>query len=154
MTFAKHLFVRNNRIRLQGDIFASPGPVPLTTQFANVRLSRTSVLIQPFQTASVTATITPPTGIDPSTFPVFSGFIQIESPTETLHVTYLGVANALKNKQVTDNTSELFGVPLPALLDSNGNVQNGTVNYTFVGADFPTVLSRSEITRQEFEFIF
>ncbi len=111
-----------------------------------MRLSRTSVLIQPFQTASVTANISPPTGIDPSTFPVFSGFIQIESATETLHVTYLGVANALKNKQVTDNTSELFGVPLPALLDSNGNVQNGTVNYTFVGTDFPTLLNRSEIT--------
>ena len=100
------------------------------------------MLVLPGQTVSVTATITPPSGVDASTFPVYSGFIQIESKDETLHVTYLGVANALKRKMVTDNTDEFFGVPLPTLLDSTGDVQDGPLNYTFVGEDFPTFLGR------------
>lgn len=90
----------------------------------------------------VTVSITPPKGVDASTFPVYSGFIQLQSGSEQYQVTYLGVAAALKDKQILDNTSEFFGVPLPTILDSTGNVQNGTTNYTFVGDDFPTVLLR------------
>ena len=86
--------------------------------------------------------IAPPVGVNASTFPVYSGFIQLQSGTEQYHVTYLGVAAALKDKQVLDNTSEFFGVPLPTLLDSTGNVQNGSTNYTFIGDDFPTFLVR------------
>lgn len=117
--------------------------MPLTTQFATVKFSKSSVLVLPFQTASVTVSIAPPAGVDETTFPVYSGFIQFQSGSEQYQVTYLGVAAALKNKQVTDNTSEFFGVPLPALLDSDGNVQSGPLNYTFVDGDFPTLLMRS-----------
>jgi len=48
----------------------------------------------------------------------------------------------LKDKQVLDNTDVLFGVDLPVVLDSTGNVQEGPTNYTFVGDDFPTLLFR------------
>lgn len=126
----------------QGDIFAADGPVPLTSQSATVKFSQSSVLAIPFIPVKVTVSITPPKGVDASTFPVYSGFIQLQSGSEQYQVTYLGVAAALKDKQILDNTSEFFGVPLPTILDSTGNVQNGTTNYTFVGDDFPTVLLR------------
>jgi len=54
----------------------------------------------------------------------------------------LGVAASLKNKAVIDNTDVFFGVNLPIVLDSAGNVQDAPVNYTFVGEDAPTVLWR------------
>ena len=93
--------------------------------------------------ARITATITPPQGVDATTFPVYSGFIEITSAGDDItHVTYLGVAASLKDKQILDSTDEFFGVPLPTLLDSQGNVQSGAVNYTFKGDDFPTLLNR------------
>lgn len=125
-----------------GDIFASDGPVPLTTQFATVKFSQQLAFVLPFQTVRITVFITPPSGVDASTFPVYSGFIKIQSGSENLHVTYLGLAASLKTKQVIDNTDEFFGVPLPALLDAAGDVQPGATNYTFVGDDFPTLLTR------------
>jgi hypothetical protein len=80
---------------------------------------------------------------DASTFPVFSGFIQITSGTERHHVTYIGLAASLKDKQVIDNTDSFFGVPIPAINDPSGSIQTGPRNYTFVNSDFPTVLFRS-----------
>jgi hypothetical protein len=85
-----------------------------------------------------------PTSLDPTTFPVFSGFIQLVGPTvsQSFHVSYLGLAGSLKNKQVVDDTDVFFGVPLPTLLDASGNVQAGPANYTFVNGDGPTLLWR------------
>ncbi|KAA1472916.1 subtilisin-like protease [Dentipellis sp. KUC8613] len=125
-----------------GSIFAAPGPVPLTEQFASVVLSETAFSLGPGQTKEILALILPPSHVDATTFPVFSGFIQIASGTERTQVAYLGLAASLKNKQVVDNTDQFFGVPLPAILDSTGNVQSGSANYTFVGDDFPTLLLR------------
>ena len=88
----------------QGTAFAADGPVPLSTDFATVKFSETSVTVHPGQTQQITVHITPPTGVDPSVLPVFSGFIQVESATETLHVTYLGVAASLKNAVTVDTT--------------------------------------------------
>jgi len=75
---------------------------------------------------------------------VFSGFIQIAGPTsaDLAHVSYVGLQGSLKNKQVIDDTDEFFGVPIPALLDADGNVQTGPVNYTFVNEDVPTLVWR------------
>ena len=75
-------------------------------------------------------------------FPVYSGFIQIASGSELHHVTYLGVAASLKDKQVLDDTDAFFGVPLPAFLNAVGDIQEVPTNYTFVGDDFPAILSR------------
>lgn len=104
--------------------------------------SQTTFTVFPGQTQTIFAHITPPKAVDATTFPVFSGFIDITSATEILHVTYLGLAAALKDKQVIDDTDEFFGVPLPAVLDSVGDVQVNATNYTFVGDDFPTILFR------------
>jgi len=123
-------------------IFASDGPVPLTNAAASVTIIPSTLTLLPGQTARVTATFRPPTGLDKTQFPVFSGFIKLTAPSETYHVSYLGLAASLKDKEVIDNTDEFFGVPLPTILDSTGDVQNGTTTYTFVGDDAPTLLFR------------
>jgi hypothetical protein len=116
----------------------------LTTEFATVHFSVTSLTIPPSGTASFHVLFHPPAGVDKTTFPVYSGFIQIESTTEILHVAYQGVAAALKDLTVLDNTDTVFGagVTLPTVLDSKGNAQTNATNYTFVGGDFPTLLYR------------
>lgn len=90
----------------------------------------------------MTARFTLPKNVDAKTFPLYSGFIHVISGTEDLHVSYIGLGASLKDKQVVDNTDEFFGVPLPAILDSEGDVQTDPTNYTFVGEDFPTLLWR------------
>jgi hypothetical protein len=114
----------------------------LSTDFASITFNSGKFTLQPGQSHDVVATITPPKGVDATTFPVYSGFIFVTSGTESVHATYLGVAASLKNAHTVDNTDEIFGVDLPVLLDSQGNVQDGPVNYTFVGEDAPTVLWR------------
>ncbi|OCH84198.1 subtilisin-like protease [Obba rivulosa] len=125
-----------------GTPFPEDGPVPLSTQFATVKFSETSFTVHPGQTQEITAHITPPSGVDPSILPIFSGFIEIASGTESYQVTYLGLAASLINAQVVDDSDVFFGVDLPVIIDASGNFQNTTTNYTFVGADFPSVLMR------------
>ncbi|KAJ7187915.1 subtilisin-like protease [Mycena filopes] len=125
-----------------GSILPSLGPVPLTSAFATVSFSGGSKFtLFPGQSHEVTAIIKPPQG-DATTFPVYSGFIHVTSGTESVHATYLGLAAALKDKQVIDNSDFIFGLALPLVLDADGNVQDAAVNYTFAGADAPTVLWR------------
>ncbi|TDL26098.1 subtilisin-like protease [Rickenella mellea] len=131
-------------------IFAADGPVPLTATFASVKFSKTSVTIAAGGKASITATFTPPAGLKAATFPVYSGFLEIASGADTTHVSYLGVANKLRDKTIIDNTDVFFGIPLPALLDASGNPQAAPTNYTLVGTDFPSVLSRLAFGTPEF----
>lgn len=120
-----------------------PAPVPLTTDAATIALSHTTLTLAAGETQTITATFTPPSGLDASTFPVYSGFIEIANGSDITHVTYLGLAASLRDKRVLDNTSNFFGFPIPAVLDSAGNVQaNTTKNYTFVGTDYPSILFR------------
>ncbi|KAF9028989.1 subtilisin-like protease [Hymenopellis radicata] len=124
-------------------IFPATGPVPLTADAASVTLSAPQFTLGAGQSKTIVATFSPPEGVDAATFPVFSGFIQISSgPDDVTHVTYLGLAASLIDKQVVDNTDFFFGVTLPVVLDAAGDVQDGATNYTFEGGDFPTLLFR------------
>ena len=98
--------------------------------------------LPPGQSQSVTVLIKPPTGVDPKVLPVYSGFIQVANPTESYHVTYLGLASSLKDARVVDNTDAFFGVNLPVIVDGAGNFVQGPRNFTFVGADVPTLVTR------------
>jgi hypothetical protein len=109
---------------------------------ASVSLSASSVTVHPNATKQVHAIFTPPSGVDNTTLPVYSGFIHVTSPAETLKVTYLGVAASLKATSVLDSTDEFFGIGLPAVIDANGRPQEGPTNYTFMGQDFPFLLLR------------
>ncbi|KAJ7902169.1 subtilisin-like protease [Mycena olivaceomarginata] len=132
-----------------GSILPEIGPVPLSTDFASVTFNGGKFTLQPGQSHDVVATITPPKGVDATTFPVYSGFIFVTSGTESVHATYLGVAALLKNAHSVDDTDEIFGVDLPALLDSQGNVQDGPVNYTFA---FGTPLLLLDLVSSDIQF--
>lgn len=83
-----------------------------------------------------------PTGLDPTTFPVYSGFIHISNQNESYQIAYFGVVGSLIDVQVVDNTNTIFGVPLPTVIDGSRMFQNGAENYSFVGNDFPGVVWR------------
>ncbi|TFK50631.1 subtilisin-like protease [Heliocybe sulcata] len=125
-----------------GSIFASDGPVPLTTDYAQVTFGLTKITVLPGAIVPVPVWFKAPQGVDASTYPVYGGFIQVEAPGETLKVTYLGVAASLKDKAVVDTTDEYFGVPIPALLDASGDVAGNDTNYTMQGDDVPALLYR------------
>ncbi|KAL0572699.1 hypothetical protein V5O48_009273 [Marasmius crinis-equi] len=128
-----------------GTIFPANGPLSLTNDFVTVALSETSFTLKADESKTITATFTPPEGLEPSTFPIISGFIRISPDGDApLHVSYLGLAASLRDKQVLDTTDVFFGITLPALLNARGDVQEVPTNYTFNSdtADFPTVFFR------------
>ncbi|KAJ2970962.1 hypothetical protein NUW54_g12614 [Trametes sanguinea] len=125
-----------------GTIFPADRPVPLSAIAASIKFSETSFTVHPGQTQEITAHISPPTDLDPTTFPVFSEFIGISNAEESYQVSYLGSVGSLKDVQVVDNTDVFFGVNLPVLTGSAGNFLLNATNFTFVGDDFPTVLMR------------
>ncbi|KIM45529.1 hypothetical protein M413DRAFT_442200 [Hebeloma cylindrosporum] len=126
-----------------GSIFAAHGPVPTSDATAKVLITPSSFTVLPGQSRTVVATFIPPFGIDASLYPVYSGAIEITSSgSDVTHVSYLGLAASLKNKQVVDNTGVHFGDKLPAVLDAAHAVQTGPTNYTFVNGDYPSLLWR------------
>ncbi|KAG5640012.1 hypothetical protein DXG03_001790, partial [Asterophora parasitica] len=125
-----------------GTIFAATGPVPLTNASASVTFSTTNFTLPPGLSLPVVAQFTLPEG-DASTFPVYSGFIEVSSgPTDNLHVTYLGLGASLKDKQVLDTTDKWLGIRFPLVLNSTLNIQVNPTNYTFKGQDAPILLYR------------
>ena len=98
------------------------------------------------QTSKISVKFTPPAGVDPSTYPVYSGFIAISDGTssDSTHVAYIGLAASIKDKQILDNTDTYFGSgqALPAVLDASGNIINSTAKFSMNGSDVPTVVVR------------
>lgn len=84
---------------------AIPFPVPLTKQFATMTSGARTLHMRPGETKEFTVKFTAPQGVDPKTFPVFSGNVLIESDIEVLAVSYLGVAAAMRDMQVLDTSS-------------------------------------------------
>lgn len=117
----------------QDGIYAALGPVPLSNDVAQISFSADSFTLASGESTTITATITPPTA-DEELYPVYSGFIEISTGSEVTHVSYLGLAASLKEKQVLDRTD------LPEVLNSVGQVQNEPTNYTFVENDWPSVI--------------
>ncbi|KAJ3521240.1 hypothetical protein NMY22_g12392 [Coprinellus aureogranulatus] len=126
----------------ENSIFASTGPVPLVPNAADVIIVPSQFTLQPGRSQMVEVAFTPPQGIDATRFPVYSGFIHISGPGENFHVSYLGLAASLRDKQVVDDTDTLFGEKIPALQNSMGEAQTEPTNYTFVGEDYPTFVFR------------
>ncbi|KAJ7680615.1 pyrolysin, partial [Mycena polygramma] len=124
-----------------GSIFVAPVPA-VVPGAARVTFSASTFTVYPGETHNVIATFTPPTSVANTTLPVYSGFIHVTGPAETLKVTYMGVAAALKAATVLDSTNGFFGVSLPVMVNANGRPQDGATNYTFVGKDDPFLLLR------------
>ncbi|KAI3609470.1 hypothetical protein WG66_001257 [Moniliophthora roreri] len=121
---------------IPGTIFTSSGGVPLTNDTIIVDLSTGSFTLAPGQSQDVVARFTAPP-VNTSTFPLYSGFIQISSAlengstTDTTHVSYIGLAAALKDKVVLDNTNVTLGRQVPLVRQSSGAIQTSAKNYTF-----------------------
>lgn len=109
---------------------------------ASVEIVPSTFTVQPGQSQPVLAVFTPPSGLDASTYPVYSGFIDVTSGSETVHVSYLGLLGSLKDKQVIDTTDAVLGFKVPAILNATQHPQVDPTNYTFVGKDHPSFVFR------------
>ncbi|KAF8800231.1 subtilisin-like protease [Phlegmacium glaucopus] len=125
-----------------GSIFTALGPVPLSAAAASVDIFPSTFIVLPGLSQPVVTKFTPPSGLDVSTYPVYSGFIEITSGSETVHVSYLGLLGNLRDKQVIDTTDVALGFTLPTILNATQSPQVDPTNYTFVGTDFPSLVYR------------
>ncbi|KAF5348713.1 hypothetical protein D9758_006755 [Tetrapyrgos nigripes] len=119
------------------------GPVPLSPAQAGVSLSQTSFSLAPGETHTITAQFTQPNA-NPDTYPVYAGFIQIASGDEQTHVTYMGLAAMLLDKQTLDNSSVVVSSSQQDFTKSAESVVEeraivAAQNYTFVGDDYPSI---------------
>ena len=107
-----------------------------------MKFSQTEFTIDPGYSEVIVAEFTAPTIEGNDSYPVYSGHIVITSGSETLRVGYLGVIGSVNDIQLLAQSDSSVAYPLPALQNSDGEVQNSTTKYTFVGADIPTLLYR------------
>lgn len=122
-------------------------PVPISSAPAKASFSSKSLTIAPGQSKSFTVTFTAPAGLDPATVPVYSGFIKIDSSSSpmrgSLSVPYMGVASDTYKQKILDTTDQVAGVPLPVLLDAQGNpINDDTHTFTLQGTDVPSLAFR------------
>ncbi|KEP49742.1 minor extracellular protease vpr protein [Rhizoctonia solani 123E] len=121
------------------------GPVPLVSNAATVTISPSKITVPAGSEHPIVVNFKPPTGLDPKTLPVYSGYIQVTgSDNSTLQSTYLGLAAKLKDAKVIDNTDWYAGVKLPVIMDNEGNPvpPKGSVTYTMNGSDNPLLMYR------------
>lgn len=118
------------------------GPVPLTTQYATVKIQPSSFKLNRLESRTISVQFTPPAGLAPATFPVYSGFIKVAGQSESVQVSYSGVAASLLNKRVLDTTANFFGSPLPYILQPDKTIQKATRTYTFQNNDYPRIYLR------------
>jgi Fn3-like domain len=110
---------------------------------ASLSFDRSEFYLAPGASIKITATVTPPTGLDPASFPVYSGWVTITANNgEILVVPYMGLAANLIDMDILDRSDYYFGFPTPAVLDAAGDVQTVPTNYTFADGDFPSFLWR------------
>ncbi|KAF6763345.1 pyrolysin [Ephemerocybe angulata] len=123
--------------------FTAKGPVPLAKVGAQAAISPEKFTLKPGQSRDVTVRFTAPTGLDATTFPVFSGFIQVAAPSENpVHVSYVGGVGSLKAVTIIDTTDEVIPDKIPAIFNADAEVQTEPTNYTFGPLDYPTVFWR------------
>ncbi|KIO16474.1 hypothetical protein M407DRAFT_33880 [Tulasnella calospora MUT 4182] len=145
---------------------AIPGPaLALSNNYAKVTFHKKSntVVVPPGESKKVTVDIYQPNGVDGKKIPVFSGFLKIESASDSVHVSYMGVVGKMKDLQVLDRTSDVFGVAMPfvagagkkitklkdakdatsAKTNNLNNIQKGSKTYGWKSAtDYPVIYYR------------
>ncbi|KZV95486.1 subtilisin-like protease [Exidia glandulosa HHB12029] len=116
----------------EGRILPEVYPVPLIDAPAVVHIDKETVVVGPGRSVEVKITIRPPDSLDPRRLPILSGFIQVASADEMLHVSYLGLGASLRDAQIIDPTSL-------QLLDAAKKEHDGSEVYTLRDGDAPTV---------------
>ncbi|OXG36623.1 peptidase [Cryptococcus neoformans Ze90-1] len=117
-------------------------PLPQVSNAASVNIFPSSLTLWPGQSLLTTVKFTAPTGLDAQTFPIYSGFIKVTGGGNTVKVPYMGVAASMKDMPVLDPTDWYLGMNSPAIVDVNGDVQQGSAVYTFSNVSYPSVLYR------------
>ncbi|KIO30674.1 hypothetical protein M407DRAFT_20207 [Tulasnella calospora MUT 4182] len=145
---------------------AIPGDAPLSNDHAYVTFHTqkklNTIMVPPGQSRMVYVDIYQPKGVDAKKLPVFGGFLKIESASDSVHVSYMGVVGEMKALQVLDRTSDVFGVAMPFVAGAGkkitklkdakdttgattnkGNIQKGSKTYGWKSAtDFPVIYYR------------
>ncbi len=119
--------------------FWQPFPVPSNTVAATADVYPARLSLEPGQNSTITVTFTPPV-LDPSTVPIFSGWISIASSEDTelgsVRVPYFGVGASMANEKVIDLGAHVLGTSSPYLGDADGNpIQNDTTTFTLAKRD-------------------
>lgn len=83
---------------------------------ATVKFSRSSFTLPPGQATILLLSFTPPTGVDDSRLPVFSGQISITGGPVPLKITYMGAATKMRDLKMISNRPTAFNTASPALL--------------------------------------
>jgi len=119
---------------------ATPG---LIDAYAQATLGSTSVTVAAGSKITIPVKIAAPTSQNASTFPVFSGFIKLQSSDGAAYtIPYLGMAAAMFDMKVIDTGSAVAGATVPLIADNNLNIQSGAKTYTFTGSDYPNIFLR------------
>ncbi|KAG8953400.1 hypothetical protein FRC04_002242 [Tulasnella sp. 424] len=118
-------------------------PVPLDKHYATVTVNPSWLSVQSGKSASVAVIFHPPKGVDQTKLPVYSGFLNVASAEDSVHVAYMGVVGAMRGMKIWDRTTDYFPVAGPFIIDPAGNVQNKPVTYKWRNStDYPAVVSR------------
>ena len=118
-------------------------PLPTVGQVAGVTIIGNKITVFPRFVGMFIVYFRPPTGLDASTFPVYSGYITISSSIgETFSIPYMGVGARMRDMPVLDRSSDFFDVQIPIMLTALGDIPDPGTSYTLVGDDYPVVLYR------------
>ncbi|CAE6445476.1 unnamed protein product [Rhizoctonia solani] len=122
------------------------GPIDLINNSATVTIEPAEAIVPAGSSASINITISPPTSLDATQFPVYSGYIRaIGSDNSTLQSTYIGVAATLKDMKVIDDTNAYFGdVQVPVVVNALGDPvpANGSAIFSMNVLDYPVIICR------------
>lgn len=130
----------------QNTILPSLGPVPLVSNPATVGISPDTFYVSPGASQKVVVTFRPPTGLDTSRYPLYSGFVEVTSGLETYHVSYIGLAASLRDHQLFDNSTFVVPISSPSLISTNlkTNISTQPTEFTFNSTDNPSFFCRSD----------
>jgi len=122
---------------------ANTAPLPTVSNTASVNIRDTEITIRPRKSGRVKIIFKAPSGLDPKTYPIYSGYITITgSNGEVFSIPYLGVASKMKDMKIIDTSNTTFGINLPVIIDKNMLPHTENKNWTFTGNDFPFLLYR------------
>jgi len=99
---------------------AASFPPPSDTKYAAVSITPSTLTIKPGEKKRVTVSATPDASLDANLVPFYSGFINITSGSETIHIPYGGAATTMHDIGILQDS---FGWPL---FDAELATSNGT----------------------------
>lgn len=88
------------------DWFLAGFPNPLADGYASLSFPSTTVTVPAGASLNITATATPPAGLDAGRLPVYGGYITLNSTSgENLSIPYAGVAGSMYNTPIVNPSS-------------------------------------------------